>query len=316
MELKATLPAIVVMALLGSVGTVWSAEPPPADPPPAPPPPARQVTIVANPAEQMAFIAKLLEQDANHVAMRVDAEIITLGDVADYIRSMPPRLASMGYEGIYGLAVEALSRQKIMLLKARAEGVTNSPDVVRRIAVMSEKIAIDAWLRRKTDAAVTEETLRAWYDRDVAGKPGQEEVKARIILVPTEELARILIANLRDGADFAEMARAQSTDATAEQGGDLGYVVREAVAPDIAAVIFAMDVGQSTAFPVRTGIGYCILRVEARRQRVAPSFEEARISLEKAARIESVRDVVTNVMENARVVAPAPFPATLARSQP
>jgi len=93
-------------------------------------------------------------------------------------------------------------------------------------------------------------------------------------------------------------------------------VVREAVAPDIAAVIFALDVGQSTAFPVRTGIGYCILRVEGRRQRVAPSFEEARASLEKAARIDVVREVVTGVMENARVIAPAPLPATLARVQP
>jgi peptidyl-prolyl cis-trans isomerase C len=316
MELKATLSAFFALALIGSVTATGFAEPPAADPSTATPGPTQQVTIVANPAEQMAIMAKLLEQDANHVAMRVDTEIITLGDVADYIRAMPVRMASMGYEGVYGTAVEALSRQKIMLLRARAEGADKSPEVARQIAAMSEKIVIDAWLRRKTDVAVTEETLRAWYDRDVAGRPGQEEVKARIIVVPTEERARALIANLRDGGDFAATARTQSIDATAAQGGDLGYVIREAVAPDIAAVIFALDVGQSTAFPVRTGLGYCILRVEGRRQRVAPPFEEARISLEKAARVEVVRDVVVNVMENARVVAPSPLPETLARAQP
>ncbi len=314
--MKATILAIFATALIGSAAPALSAEQPSADLPYTRSPPARQVTIAPNPAEQMAIMAKLLEQDANHVAMRVDSEIITMGDVADYVRAMPVRLASMGYESVYGMAVEALSRQKILLLKARADGVAKSPDVVRQIAIVSEKIVIDAWLRRKTDAAITEETLRAWYDRDVAGKPGQEEVRARIIVVPTEESARLLISNLRAGADFADLARAQSTDATAQQGGDLGYVVREAVAPDIAAVLFALDVGQSTAFPVRTGIGYCILRVEGRRQRVAPPFEEARIALEKAARIEVVRDLVMNVMENARVIAPAPLPATLARSQP
>ena len=313
MELKANKSAIFAAALIGWVTAAWAAEQPPADPRPAPEQP---VTIVANPAEQMAMIAKLLEQDANHVAMRVDSEIITMGDVADYVRAMPVRLASIGYEGVYRMAVEALSRQKIMLLRARADGVSTSPEVVRQIAAMSEKIVIDAWLKRRTDAAVTEQTLRAWYERDIAGRPGPEEVKARIIVVPTEEHALGVIAQLRDGADFAQLARTESTDVTSGQGGDLGYVMREAVAPDIAAVIFALDVGQSTAFPVRTGIGFCILRVEGRRKRVAPSFEEARMSLEKAARIDVVRDVVMNVMENARVVAPAPVPATLARSQP
>ena len=209
-HLKVTIMAILALALTGFGAAAQSPERATAEKATAPSPPSR-VTIVENPAESMTLMAKLLDQDPTHVAMRVDSEIITQADVADYIRAMPPRLASFGYEGVFSMAVEALSRQKIMLLQARAEGLDKDPRVIRQTAVMAEKILVDAWLDRKVDAAVTEQTLRTWYDRDIVGKPGQEEVRARVIVVANEADARTLIANLKNGADFAEMARAQST---------------------------------------------------------------------------------------------------------
>lgn len=269
---------------------------------------SRPGAIAENPAETMASIARLLRRDANHVTMRVDSQTITQGDVADYIAAMPPRMASLGYEGVFAMAVEALGRQKLMLADALKQGLDQDPEVRRKSAIMSEKIVVDAWLARKTADAVSEQALRARYEQEFAGRPGPDQVRARIIVVPTEAEARTIIASLKAGADFGALARTKSKDPTAERAGDLGFVTRDALPPEIGAVMFALDVGEINGFPVAAGIGYCVLRVEGRRQGPAPAFESVLPYLEQSSRAAKVRDIVTNITKDTKVVFPVTPP--------
>ena len=81
-------------------------------------------------------------------------------------------------------------------------GLDKDPDVQRRRKIASERALADAWINRQADAAVTEQALRARYDRDIAGKPGPVEVRGRAIVVPTEAEATSLIGKLQAGAEF------------------------------------------------------------------------------------------------------------------
>ena len=92
------------------------------------------------------------------------------------------------------------------------------------VQVAAERVQADAWLNRKADEAVTEAALHARYDRDIAGRPGPDEVRARVILVPTAEEARSLIAKAPEGEDFADLAKKFSKDPTASAGGTISVM--------------------------------------------------------------------------------------------
>ena len=156
-------------------------------------------------------------------------------------------------------------------------------------------------------------SLHTRYDRYIAGKPGPDEVRARVILAPTEEEARALIGKAQGGADFAELARQYSKDPTAAQGGDLGYVVLEAVSPEVGSVMFSMPLGQVTAYPVNSIAGYFVIRVEGRRQRATPAFDEARAVLERAERADAVRLAVSKVVDDIKIVPAKPAGAAPAK---
>ena len=200
------------------------------DPPPV---------MLPNPAAVMIEMARALEREAALPVLHLDGSSITRGDVAGVVRAMPASFASLGQDDVYKYAMEVLVRQKAMVLNARRQGLDKDPEVLRRGAAAQERVMADTWLARKADAAVTEDALRARYQRDVAGKPGPDEVRARVILLPTPADAHAAIARLRAGADFATLARLESKDPTASRDGDLGYVSAEAVAPELAGAKFA-----------------------------------------------------------------------------
>ena len=132
---------------------------------------------------------------------------------------------------------------------------------------------------REIGPLVTDEAVRARYERDLAGKPGEPEVHARHILVATEADADAIIAELKKGGDFAAIAKARSTDPGAAQGGDLGWFKQGDMLPEFSAVAFALQPGQITDNPVHTRYGWHVIKVEERRAAPPPSFEQARDEL-------------------------------------
>jgi peptidyl-prolyl cis-trans isomerase C len=198
---------------------------------------------------------------------------------------------------IYKHVLDVLVREKVMVLKARELGLDKDPAVIQKGHIAFEKILAEEWLSRKADAAVTEAALHARYDSEIAGKPGADEVRARVILVPTQAEAQELIEKAKAGADFGDLARQYSKDPTAPEGGDLGFVPLEAVSPEVGSAMFALYPGQVTPYPVRGMAGYFILRVEGRRQRATPTFEEARDKLAHDLRTVAVTGAITSLLK-------------------
>ena len=226
---------------------------------------------------------------------------ITKGDIADSLRAMPVSLASLGYKALFTRAMDELLRQRLAAASAQTVGIDKDPKVLRHEKSAMERVLAEAWVDREADAAVTDKALRTRYDRDIAGKPGPEEVRARVILVATEAEARDLIARLQAGADFADLARQYSKDMSANEGGDIGYAPLSALSGEVGAVLFAMSPGQVTAYPVRSLPGYFVLRVEGRRQRATPTFEEARATLASELRREAGAEALRALTSDIRL---------------
>ena len=132
---------------------------------------------------------------------------------------------------------------------------------------------------------------------DIAGKPGEEEVHARHILVPTEAEARPIIGELKAGGEFAAIAKARSTDPGAAQGGDLGFFRRGDMLPEFADAAFALKSGQTADVPVKTQYGWHVIQVLERRQAPPVSFEQAAPEL----RQKMIQDGIKQVLAQARV---------------
>ena len=108
--------------------------------------------------------------------------------------------------------------------------------------------------------------------------------------------------------DFGDLAKQYSKDASAARGGDLGYASREAMSPEIGAVAFSTNLGQVTPFPTPAQAGWVVLRVEGRRQRATPSFEDAKPRLEAAVRSEAIANTIQAVLSHIKM-APVATPA-------
>ncbi len=254
--------------------------PAPAATPPASTPPA---SITAN-------------KPADPVVAKVGSVEIRSSDLAEASQTLPEQYRSMPPGQLYPLLLDQLIDREALLALARKDGVDKEPGVIKAMARAQEQVLQNALLNRELGPTITEQALHARYDRDIAGKTGEEEVHARHILVPTEADAQKIIAELKKGADFATLAKARSADPGASQGGDLGFFKKGDMLPEFAAVAFSMKPGQITDRPVKTQYGWHVIKVEGRRAAPPPTFEQAHDEL----RQQMVQEGVKKVLADAR----------------
>ncbi len=134
----------------------------------------------------------------------------------------------------------------------------------------------DAYFEKEINAQVSEAAAKTFYDDQVKGLKPKEEVQARHILVETEELAKELKKKLAEGGDFAALAKEHSKDpGTKDDGGMLGYFSAGQMVPQFEQAAFAVQKGQ-VSDPVKSQFGWHLIKVEDRRQKPPPSFEEVK----------------------------------------
>ena len=199
------------------------------------------------------------------VVADVGGRSITLGDVGDAIRALPPTVQSLPFDAVYPAVLNQLIQVQALVVRAQKRGLDKDPAVARRVMAAADRALTNELLQREAGGAITEKMLLDRYDRDYANKPGPEEAHVRVILVATEAEANAVIATLAGGADFASVARQSSRDTTAPQGGDLGFMRRETLTPEIGAIAFALTPGQTAPHPVKASLGWFVVRVDEQR---------------------------------------------------
>ncbi|WP_372620376.1 peptidylprolyl isomerase [Falsiroseomonas sp.] len=287
------LPALALAVLL-------PAGPALAQAPAAPSAPAAQAPAAQAPAAQAPATPAPVAADP--LLARVDGQEIRQSDLEAELNRLPQELRGMPPQMLQPLLLDQMITQKALVAAARAQGLDRDAEVRARIARATEETLQQALLLREVQPLLTEEALRARYQRDIAGRPAQEEVRARHILVPTEQEARAALAEVRRaGVDFAEVARRRSTGPGSREGGDLGFFKRGDMIPEFEQAAFALQPGQIADDPVRTQFGWHVIKVEDRRAAPAPTFEESREQLRQAAFEQGVSSAVERIRAAANV---------------
>jgi peptidyl-prolyl cis-trans isomerase C len=209
---------------------------------------------------------------------------------------------------IAGLPAEA--RRRVLLeylveahLFAEAAGknqLGTGKEFEERLAYYKLRALRDAFYEKKVRDAVTEAQAKAAYEEQIAKIPPEPEVRARHILVKTEQEAKDLVKQLKAGADFTELAKKSSDGPSAQTGGDLGYFSRGQMVKQFEDVAFASKPGQISD-PVQTEFGWHVIKVEDKRNRPVPSFDEVKDQLMASLVQNQLKTIVQGLRGSAKV---------------
>ncbi len=183
---------------------------------------------------------------------------------------------------------------------AEKKNLGDNPDFKRRLAFLRNKLLMGFGLQEETKAALTEEALQQTYNDAVKSAGGQEEVRARHILVENEDEAKAILEQIKGGADFATLAKEKSKDPGAADGGDLGYFTKDQMVPQFADVAFKMYPGQLSN-PVKTQFGWHVIKVEDKRTKQPPEFEKVKDQIETFLARKAQTEYVAKLRQSAKI---------------
>src|SRR3982075_3847462 len=218
-------------------------------------------------------------QDANSVLAKVDGAEIRQSDVALAEEELGPSLAQMDPATKRENVLAFLIDMKIVSKAAEDKKVENNEDFKKRLAFTRNRLLMDSLLATEGKAATTDEAMKKVYEDASKQITGEQEVHARHILVETEDEAKAIKAELDKGADFAELAKKKSKDPGASDGGDLGFFTKDQMVPEFSTVAFALEPGK-VSDPVKSQFGWHVIKVEEKRSRKAPDFEQVKAQIE------------------------------------
>jgi peptidyl-prolyl cis-trans isomerase C len=184
---------------------------------------------------------------------------------------------------------------------AEAKKVQDHKDFKSRIAFIRNKLLMETALQDVGKAAVTPEAMQKVYEEAKKQMGGEIEVRARHILVPTEEEAKAILAEIKKGTDFAELAKQKSKDpSAAAEGGDLGYFTKDQMVPEFAEVAFKLEKGQ-VSDPVKTQFGWHIIKVEDKRTKPVPEFDKVKDQIETYVQRRAQAEYIGKLRQAAKI---------------
>jgi peptidyl-prolyl cis-trans isomerase C len=244
------------------------------------------------------------------VLAKVDGAPITEDDVNDALEDIGPGLPQkLDGPARQQYALDYLIDMKLVAKKAAADKMDAGPAFARRMAYYHDKLAMEALLTDIAAKAATDEAEHKAYDEAAKANPPVPEVHARHILVPTEEEAKTALARVKKGEDFAKVATELSKDPGSE-GGDLGWFTKDKMVPEFADAAFKMEPGQISD-PVKSQFGWHIIKVEEKRMKSFPPFEQVKDQAARFVVQKAQSDLIVKLHDGVKIerTEPEPKPA-------
>lgn len=231
------------------------------------------------------------------VLARVNGQEVRQSEVMATLRQMPAQVQQMPMDFVIPALVDQLISVKLLAGAGYAQNLQNDEEVKSRMRRAEERAVQEVYLNRRIDQAITPERLKAKYEAWVKENPPQDEVRASHILVADEATAKRLIDEINKGADFADLARKNSTDpGSAPQGGDLGYFGAQDMVAPFAEAAFTISPGKVGASPIQTQFGWHVIKVADKRAGAVPPLAE----VEGQLRGDMQQEVVAALLEELR----------------
>ncbi len=229
---------------------------------------------------------------------------ITLGEIKESMKSLPPQLREAPIEKIYEALLNRKIDMQLLSLIVRKEGIDKDPTVLKKLDDARDALIQKAYLDGEVAKLITPEILKSKYQEFLNMLPKDEmEVRLRHILVKTKREADEVLKSLKSGIKFDDLVKSKSIDEqTKETNGELGYVRKSELPKEFGDLVFKAAKATLLPEPINLGeMGYSIVRVEDKRVVQPPQLEEVKVELIKIISAEQAVKVLEKLRKEASV---------------
>jgi peptidyl-prolyl cis-trans isomerase C len=197
--------------------------------------------------------------------------------------------------------LDELITMQLLSAQGVKDGLENEPEIAARLQVLRMRVLADAesqkYLKGKEP---TDAELHAEYDSAIAAMD-KTEYHARHILVDSKEKAEALIKKIKGGAKFEDVAKAESSDNSKNNGGDLGWFTLARMVKPFGDAVKGLKKGEMTQEPVQTQFGWHIIKLEDTREVAPPPFDQVKTQVTNGVIQKKLQAYVEDLKKTAKI---------------
>jgi peptidyl-prolyl cis-trans isomerase C len=233
----------------------------------------RSHVAIALLAVSLAAFGGLSAGAQERVIAKVNGKVITDTDMKLAETEIGSDLGSLPEATKRRVLIEFLIENQLFADAAEGQKLGTGQGLDERMQYWRRRALRDAYFDRSVRATISDADAKSFYNGQVGALKADEEVRARHILVDSQDKAREVYEKLAHGSDFARLAKEYSKDpGSKDQGGELGFFGRGQMVPQFEEAAFRLKKGEISE-PFESQFGWHIVRIDDRRQRAAPAFE-------------------------------------------
>ncbi len=196
---------------------------------------------------------------------------------------------------------DELVRREVLMQEASRRGLSEKADVKFQVENQRQSVVIQALMRDELEKTkLTDEQIAAEYEKQKAAAPARE-FKARHILVKTEDEAKKILAQLKKGEKFEELAKQSTDTGSAQRGGDLDWSAPDAYVKPFADALIKLEKGKTTDAPVQSQFGFHIIRLDDIRDTQFPPLDQVKGQLTEMMQQQRIQAFVEGLQKKAKI---------------
>lgn len=233
------------------------------------------------------------------VLAEVNGGSITTGDFTRELKNLPEYLKAMADtpEGRKEM-LDTMVIRELILQQATKDGLDKGPDIEEKMRDLKKRLIVEAFLKKKveTESHVSDADLQKFYEQNKDKFKTGDQIKASHILVKTEKEAKEILAQIKAGGNFEELAKKSSVDSSAAKGGDLGWFGKGSMVPVFEKAAMALKEGQVSDV-VKSDFGFHIIKLTGKRAAGVRPLEEVKEQIKGAIMPTKQQEIFQKIKE-------------------
>ena len=224
-----------------------------------------------------------------------DGQTITLGEFNQLWEQVPE---DYKLQLDKSMVLDQMISEKLLIQESKNMGLEEDNDVLEQIKKITEQILVQVLIEREIldKIKVNDEEVLEYYEQNKDSFTEKEQVHLYNILLETEEEAQDILEQLKAGGDFSDIAIEKSTGPSAVQGGDLGYLTRGTIIPEIEEVVFALELEELSEI-IKTDFGFHILKITEKKPETVKTLEEVKEDIIQTLLPDKQKEAFENLLE-------------------
>jgi peptidyl-prolyl cis-trans isomerase C len=239
------------------------------------------------------------------VLAEVNGGTITTGDFERELKNLPEYLKAMA-ETPQGRKemLDTMVIRELILQQASKDGIDKGAEIEDKLQDLRKRLIVESFLKKKVEveSKVSDEDMKKFYEQNKDKFKSGEQIKASHILVKTEKEAKDILAQLKSGGSFEELAKKSSVDSSSAKGGDLGWFGKGSMVPAFEKAALALKEGQISEV-VKSDFGFHIIKLTGKRPAGIRPYEEVKEQIKGAIMPTKQQEVFQKIKEELKKTA-------------